>query len=59
MYVGVEGFTGRVTLTKVVIQAMPTYVMQTTLLRSSVCEEINKICHDFGWGHSSISSKIH
>ncbi|KAL2990189.1 hypothetical protein AAZX31_11G182800, partial [Glycine max] len=51
--------TSRVTLTKVVIQAMPTYVMQTTLLRSSVCEEINKICHDFGWGHSSISSKIH
>ena len=32
----------RVTLTKVVIQAMHIYVIQTTLLLSSVCEEIEK-----------------
>ena len=33
---------GRVTLTKCIIQVMPTYVRQTTLLPSSVCEEIDK-----------------
>jgi len=50
---------GRVTLTKVIIQAMPTSVMQTTLLSSLVYEEIDKKCHDLVWHHTSTSSKIH
>lgn len=40
-------FAGRVTLTKSVLQALPTYAMQTVNLPMSVCEEVDKICRGF------------
>lgn len=49
----------RVTLTKAVIQAMPNYVTQISLLPSSVCEEIDKHCRNFFGGHTTNSREVH
>lgn len=38
---------GRITLTKVVLNSIPVYYMQTNLLPNSVCERIDKISRDF------------
>lgn len=38
---------GRLTLCKPVIQALPAYVMQGAWLPRSVCDVIDKRCHDF------------
>jgi len=43
-------FSGRVTLTKSVLQALPTYVMQTVMLWVGICDEDDKICRGFLWG---------
>jgi hypothetical protein len=40
-------FAGRVSLAKSVIQALPVYTMQSTLLPKSICEEIDKKCRSF------------
>ena len=40
-------FTGRVTLAQLVLQTMPVYAMQTTLLPSPVHHKINKSCRHF------------
>lgn len=40
----------RVTLTKSVLQALLSYVMQTALLPCSVCDEVDKLCSSFVWG---------
>jgi len=40
-------FAGRLTLAKSVIQAMPSYVMQSTLLLVHICDEIDRKCKNF------------
>lgn len=49
---------GRVTLPKGVVQAFPTYVMQTNLLPISVCNEIDKKCWSFVWGDMTSTKKV-
>lgn len=43
-------FAGRLTLTKSVVQALPTYVMQFALIPRHLCDEIDKRCRSFFWG---------
>jgi hypothetical protein len=43
-------FAGRITLTQSVLAALPTYVMQTTLLPQGVCNKIEKLMRNFIWG---------
>lgn len=50
---------GRVTLTKSILQARPLYVMQTTWLPKSICEEIDMKCHYFVWGDTYQQRIIH
>lgn len=50
---------GRVTLTKFVIQALPTYAMQSYYISASVCDEIDKRCCIFIWEDSNDSRKVH
>ena len=40
-------FAGRLTLTQAVIQALPIYSMQTTMIPRSTQEKINRISHRF------------
>nr|KYP54028.1 Retrovirus-related Pol polyprotein LINE-1 [Cajanus cajan] len=43
-------FTGRLTLTKSVLQALPSYTMQMVHLPRALCDEVDKICKRFLWG---------
>ncbi|GMJ04403.1 hypothetical protein like AT3G24255 [Hibiscus trionum] len=49
---------GRITLAKAVLQAIPTYVMQTTWLPKGVCDAIERIIRRFIWGSSNGSKGI-
>ena len=51
-------FVGRVTLAQSVIQAMPVYAMQTTLLSSPMRHKIDKSCRRFIWDGKSKSHKM-
>lgn len=50
---------GRVTLTKTINQVLPNNVMQTTVLPSSMCEEIDRSCRNCVWGHTTNFNKVH
>ena len=50
---------GRITLTKVVISAMPQYYMQTTKLPLSLCEEVERTSRSFIWGDIENKKGIH
>lgn len=52
-------FAGRFTLTKSVVQALPTYVMQSTLIPRYLCDEIDKRCRRFLWGDTENGRHIH
>lgn len=52
-------FAGRVTLAKSVIQSMPTYVMQSSILPRTTCDEIDKLCRGFIWGDEVNHRRIH
>lgn len=52
-------FAGRITLTQSVLQALPTYVMQSAYLPRHVCEEIDKKCRRFVWGEMERDRHIH
>lgn len=52
-------FAGRLTLTKSVMQALPTYVMQSTALPKYMCEEIDKRCRKFLWGDMDGEKHMH
>lgn len=52
-------FAGRVTLTQSVLQALPVFAMQTTLLLSSVCNRIDQACRRFIWDGSSKTHRMH
>ncbi|KAH9798495.1 reverse transcriptase domain-containing protein [Citrus sinensis] len=51
-------FAGRVTLAQSVVQAMPIYAMQTTLLPSSVRQKIDTACRRFIWDGKSKRHKL-
>ncbi|KAH1123302.1 hypothetical protein J1N35_006462 [Gossypium stocksii] len=42
---------GRIALAKAVLAATPIYAMQTTVTPKGVCSEMDKIIHNFVWGH--------
>lgn len=44
---------GRATLVKSVLNSIPIYYMQSTLLPAKVCEEIDKASRNFVWGTSN------
>nr|KYP63778.1 Putative ribonuclease H protein At1g65750 family [Cajanus cajan] len=46
-------FAGRLTLTKSVLAAIPSYTMQTVFFPRQLCDEIDKSCRSFIWGHTS------
>ncbi|CAN1129038.1 Putative ribonuclease H protein At1g65750 [Linum perenne] len=50
---------GRVTLASSVLNAIPSYVMQTAFLPVYVCEAIDKKVRDFIWGSVAGGRKIH
>lgn len=50
---------GRITLTKHVLNTMPFYTMQTSRLPLRLCDEIDRICRSFIWGHATWERKIH
>lgn len=52
-------FAGRVTLTKSVLSALPSYVMQSMILPRSTCDELDKRCSNFVWGDSQEGRKTH
>ncbi|KAL4323247.1 hypothetical protein GQ457_11G021530 [Hibiscus cannabinus] len=46
-------FAGRVTLVKFVLQAIPTYTMQTMWIPWSICLEFEKLIRGFVWANST------
>lgn len=52
-------FAGRLTLTKSVGQALPSYVMQSAALPKYVCEEIDRKCRKFLWGDMDGERHMH
>ncbi|KAL4383151.1 hypothetical protein GQ457_15G017520 [Hibiscus cannabinus] len=52
-------FTSRVTLVKCVLEAIPLYVMQTTLLPKAICRDIENVIRKFLCGSSSEGRLIH
>ncbi|KAL8139061.1 hypothetical protein V2J09_005062 [Rumex salicifolius] len=49
----------RVTLTRSVLNTIPTHTISTILLSSSTCHQIDKICRDFVWGSYDGGKRIH
>lgn len=52
-------FTGRITLAKFVIAAIPTYFMMTSTLPKASLKEIQKAQMAFIWGDSEACNKSH
>lgn len=50
---------GRATLIQASSATIPSYIMQTVDLPSSVCDKIDRINRNFLWGDSPIKKKIH
>lgn len=50
---------GRLTLTKSVLQSLPTYVMQSAFVPRYICDEIDKKCRNFVWGDSAEVRHVH
>lgn len=50
---------GRGTLIQSVLEALPTYTMQTTRLPMSICDVLEKKSRDFLWGHTEKVNKLH
>ncbi|RDX75336.1 hypothetical protein CR513_44794, partial [Mucuna pruriens] len=46
-------------LTKLVLQALATYVMQSTMLPKSICNIIDRKCKNFIWEDTNKLRKIH
>ncbi|XVE72950.1 hypothetical protein DITRI_Ditri11bG0078600 [Diplodiscus trichospermus] len=52
-------FAGRITLVKSVLNTIPFFVMQTLKMPVALCQEIDKICRCFIWGHDGDTRKVH
>lgn len=52
-------FAGRVTLTKSVLQALPSYVMQSAYIPRHICDEIDNKCRRFVWGEADGERRWH
>lgn len=52
-------FAGRVTLAPSSLESMPGYLVQTSVIPISVCDEAEKICRDFIWGSTVEKRKCH
>lgn len=50
---------GRVTLVKSVLQATPSYVMQTVAFPIHVCDAIDQKCRAFVWGDDDQHKMLH
>ncbi|PNX96332.1 hypothetical protein L195_g019536 [Trifolium pratense] len=50
---------GRITLTQSVLAALPTYVMQTTILPQGICNKIEKLMRNFIWGSTDEKRSWH
>ncbi|XP_061371303.1 uncharacterized protein LOC133313907 [Gastrolobium bilobum] len=50
---------GRITLAKYVLEALPAYTMQSTIIPVNVCKEVEKVTRKFIWGSNSDKKKIH
>ncbi|CAN1351644.1 Putative ribonuclease H protein At1g65750 [Linum perenne] len=57
--VGSLSFAGRVSLATSVLNTIPTYTMQTTLLPNEICENIDKKIRSFIWGSINGERKLH
>ncbi|KAL4303140.1 hypothetical protein GQ457_10G015890 [Hibiscus cannabinus] len=51
--------SGRITLANSVLQAIPSYAMQSAYLPKAICDELEKLIRNFIWGSSSDKRKIH
>ena len=52
-------FASRLTLINSVTIALPTHIMQCTLLPTKVCKEIDKLNRNFLWGDTTSNKKMH
>lgn len=52
-------FASHLTLTKFVIQGLPTYVMQAAHIPTQLCDDIDKRCRRFLWGDSNDARQLH
>lgn len=52
-------FAGKMTLTKFVLASLPNYIMQTSLLPVSICNELDKCSRQFVWGDTADHRIIH
>lgn len=50
---------GRRTLVQSVLSDVPSYVMQTSWLPQSTCDELNRLSRNFLWGSSADKRKLH
>lgn len=50
---------GRITLAKSVVQAMPTSVMESSVILRGACDEIDKLCRSFIWGDDESHRSVH
>lgn len=50
---------GRVTLTRSVLQTIPSFVMQVVKLPVHACDDIEKLCLQFVWGEVGNRRKMH
>ncbi|CAL1366122.1 unnamed protein product [Linum trigynum] len=50
---------GRVTLAQSVLNAIPTYAMQTSMLPVSICDDIDRRIRRFVWGSQEGKRKVH
>jgi ribonuclease HI len=50
---------GRCTLIQAVTTAIPTHLMQCTMLPGKICKELDKLNRNFLWGESSDRRKLH
>lgn len=49
---------GRLIFVQSVILVLPSYIMQTTMLPSILCKDIDKLTQKFLWGSSSSCNKV-
>ncbi|XP_061375716.1 uncharacterized protein LOC133317851 [Gastrolobium bilobum] len=56
---GMLSLAGRVTLASLVLTALPTYSMQTSVLPALICHDLEKHTRSFVWGSSASRRRVH